>query len=941
MKPWGLLLLACGVASAQHWAYVAPIRPDPPNVADQQWVRNPIDQFILERLEKEGLRPSPEADKNTLLRRVTLDLTGLPPTPAELQAFLADNSPNAYEKVVDRLLASPHYGERMAMQWLDLARYADTHGYQLDSAREMWPWRDWVIDAFNRNMPFDRFTIEQLAGDLLPNATRDQKVATGFNRNNMINSEGGSIPEEFLVENVVDRVETVSQVWLGTTLGCARCHNHRYDPFTQRDFYRFFAYFNNIPENGVDGAAGNTVPMIPLPTADQQRELERLSGAIDEREKKVAPAAVASLIAEWEKSKPASLPPSPRAGLIAEYDLNGNFDDVSGQYRHGRVLSGEVQFGPGPVDQAVSLNGVSRVETGARLPEGAFSIALWEQDNSRKQVSLIQNTEDANTRRGFEMLVGEPHPMPEMNRGSFLTFRIVNRWPNDLIELRTRDRVTQNKWHHLVFSYDGSRKASGVRVFLDGKPLDCEVTHDALSASPASARPLEIGNPELGTPYQGQLDDLRVYDRPLSEAEASVLALHEPARAILFKPGSRRTKDEQDTLRRYYLTYDAPEPLRTAYSESLSLIAQRETLERRIPTVMVMQEMEKPRDTYILARGDYRNRTEKVTPGTPASLPPLPADAPPNRLGLARWIVDPANPLTARVTVNRYWQLYFGTGLVKTTDNFGTQGEAPSHPQLLDWLATEFIRTGWDVKAMQKLIVTSAAYRQSSRVTPELLEKDPENRLIARGPRFRLPAETIRDSALAAAGLLDDRIGGRSVFPYQPPGLWEELAAGDVYTAQAYVQDHGRDLYRRGMYTFWKRTVPPPSLAAFDAPDREKCTATRILTNTPMQALVLMNDPAYVEAARVLAARAMKAPDPAVFLFQTVLARDPSADEKRVLADLAARNLARFQQNPQASSQLLGVGEAPLDKSLDPAALAAWTTVSSVALNLDEAITKQ
>ena len=935
-----LLLSLAGVASAQHWAYVAPIRPEPPKVTNPQWPRNAVDRFVLNRLEQEGLRPSPEADKNTLLRRVTLDLTGLPPTPAELQAFLSDASPNAYEKVVDRLLASPRYGERMAIEWLDLARYADTQGYQLDSQREMWPWRDWVINAFNRNMPFDQFTVEQIAGDLLPRATQNQKIATGFNRNHMINSEGGSIPEEFQVEYVVDRVETVSTVWLGATLGCARCHDHKYDPFKQRDFYRFFAYFNNITEAGVDGATSNAWPFMPIASAGQQRELDRLNSGIAEREPKIAPETVSPLIAEWEQTAAAALPPSPRRGLIADYDLNGNFNDLSGAYHHGRVLSGEVRYGPGSVDRAATLNGVTRVDTGVQLPS-AFSIALWEQTDGRKQVTLLQNTEDAVSRRGFEMLVGEPRPLPGTNRGSHLIFRIVNRWPADLIEIQTREPITQNKWHHLVFAYDGSLKASGTRVFLDGRPIACDVIHDSLSGPAVSSRSLEIGNPDLGVPYNGRLDDLRIYSSQLSEAEVGVLALHEPARAILFKPEASRSKEEKDSLRRYFLTYHAPKDLRTTYSELVTLTAERDTLNRAIPTVMIMEERDKPRDTFVLARGDYRTPREKVTPGTPTVLPPPPSDAPANRLGLARWIVDPSNPLTARVTVNRYWQLYFGKGLVKTSEDFGSRGDAPTHPKLLDWLATEFIRTGWDVKAMQRLIVTSATYRQSSRVSADLLEKDPGNRLLSRGPRFRLPAETIRDSALFEAGLLDDRIGGRSVFPYQPDGLWEELSVGDLYSAQVYVQDHGIDLYRRSLYTFWKRTAPPPSLTAFDAPDREKCTASRILTNTPMQALVLMNDPTYVEAARVLASKALKTPDPADFLFRAVLTREPSAAEKSMLNALAERNVVKFRQNPQAASKLVRVGESPADPNLDLAALAGWTTTASVVLNLDEAITKQ
>ena len=928
-----------------HWAYITPKRPEPPAVTSRTWPRNSIDHFILSRLERENLKPSREADKVTLLRRVSLDLTGLAPSPAEIDAYLADSSKDAYEKQVDRLLASPRYGERMAVEWLDLARYADTQGYQVDSLREMWPWRDWVIQAFNRNMPFDQFTIEQLAGDLLPQSTRQQQIATGFNRNHMINSEAGSIPEEFQFEYVADRAETTAAVWLGTTIGCARCHDHKYDPITQRDFYRFFAYFNNIPEKGLDGAAGNAAPVLQLPSDGQQRELDRLNLALVDGDKKLADAVVAPLLESWEKTKLGKLPPAPRGGLLAHYELDGSFSDLSGSYRHGRILRGEVGYDAGPVDRAATLNGVTEVETGVELP-AAFSIAVWMKSAGLTQMTVLQNTEEPGGRRGFEMLLDDSRPLPPMNRGSHLIMRLVYQWPDDLIEIRSRDRITQKDWRHVAVTYDGSGKASGMRLFVDGKPLECDVLHDALSHPVLSRRHLGVGSAQLGAPYTGGFDDLRVYDRPLTQDEIEALAVNEPARAILLKQADRRSKEEKESLRAYFLTHDAPPELRRSYAEYVSTLAARNALNYNIPSVMVMREMEKPRDTFVLARGDYRNKTEKVTPGVPSALSPATSDAAPNRLGLAKWLVDPSNPLTARVAVNRYWQMYFGVGLVKTSEDFGSQGEAPSHPELLDWLATEFVRTGWDVKKMQRLIVTSAAYRQASAVTPELLEKDPENRLLARGPRFRLQAEMIRDNALAAAGLLAEMAGGPSVFPYQPEGLWEELSVGDVYSAQVYSQSHGKDLYRRSVYTFWKRTVPPAALATFDAPGREKCIVRRMPTNTPMQALALMNDPTFVEAARAVAQRAMKeaGADPAGradFVFRLATSRKPSQSEQRTLVDLARRNIARYSRDPEAARKLLHTGESQADSKLDPAELAGWTTVASVALNLDETITKE
>jgi len=687
LKTW----IAQGARFQTHWSFVPPQRPPLPAVKNTAWPRNPIDSFILARLEAEGLQPTREADRTTLVRRLTLDLTGLPPTLAEVDAFLADTSDQAYEQLVDRLLANPHFGERLALDWLDAARFGDTHGFHIDSGRDMTRWREWVIDAFNNNKPFDQFTVEQLAGDLLPNATLEQKLATGFNRNHMINFEGGAIPQEYHNAYIVDRVNTTGAVWLGLTVACVQCHDHKYDPISQKEFYQLYAFFHNVPENGLDGSKGNAAPLIRVPSAEQQRKGDELAAAIK---------------------------------------------DVESQ------LAG---------------------------------------------------------------------PMPDK---------------------------------------------------------------DGLTAKLAE----------------------------LKEAQAA--------------------------------------------------------LDKQIPTSMVMQEMAQPRDTFVLVRGQYDKFGEKVTSGVPAFLPPLPEGSPNNRLGLAQWLVAPSHPLTARVTVNRYWQMIFGTGLVKTAEDFGSQGERPSHPELLDWLAVEFqtpvkspltgVEHGWNVKALVKLMVMSAAYRQSSAVTPELLAKDPENRLLARGPRHRLPAEFIRDQALAVSGLLNDRIGGPSVSPYQPPGIWEELASradGKNWTAQEYSQSHGPDLYRRSMYTFWKRTAPPPSLVTFDAPDRETCVVRRARTNTPLQALVLMNDPTYVEAARKLAERMLTqggatTEDRLAFAFRLATARPPRDRELEVLKTVLQRQQEIYRQNTEAAIRLLGVGEASRDDQLDAAELAAWTMVASAILNLDETLTK-
>jgi hypothetical protein len=910
IKEW----IDSGAKWETHWSYVAPKRVPPPAVEQKAWVRNPIDNFILARLEQEHLKPSPEADKATLLRRVTFDLTGLPPTPAEVDSFLADKSSNAYEKRVDALLARPQYGERMAMQWLDLARYADTHGYHIDSHREMWHWRDWLIQAFNRNEPYDQFTVDQLAGDLIPNATPDQRLATGFNRNHMINFEGGAIPEEYQNEYVVDRLEATSNVFMGLTMGCARCHDHKYDPISQRDFYRFYAFFNTIPEQGLDGRKGNAAPVMQLPDAQQAVRLDALKAGIAAKEKVLDEKTVTALLEKWEPH----LPSASRDGLLAHYPLDGSLDDSSGHYQDGRYLAGEASFNAGIVNKEAEFDPQTQAEFGTFDPGKDFTISFWYRSGAKEPIAIFDSSR-------FALRADEAIPIGNLQRGAHLTFRA------DGFEITTRRRLPYNAWYYLTVSSDGN-------LLVDGKS-------EAVDVQKVRA---EKGSFTLRTAkgFRGQLDDLRIYDRILSATEVETLKDVEPTAASLRIAEKKRTKEQEARLRDYFLTHDAAEPYRSDWLSLKTMKAEKEELDNVVPTSMVMEEMEKPRETAVLARGDYRNRGEVVKPGVPSMLPPLPKDAPLNRLTLARWLVDRSHPLTARVAVNRYWQLYFGTGIVKTVEDFGSQGEPPSHPELLDWLATEFIRTNWDVKAMQKLIVTSAAYRQSSHVSPELEERDPENRLIARGPRFRLPAEMLRDNALSISGLLKERVGGPSVFPYQPKGLWEETAFGDVYSAQTYTPSHGDDLYRRGMYTFWKRTSGPPSMITFDAPSREKCVARRSVTNTPLQALVLLNDPVYLEAARALAHRVLtEAPnDPGkriAYAFRLATARTPRTQELQILRDLEEKELATYRRDPAAAKKLLSIGESPVDPKIDPSEFAAWMTVTSSILNLDETITKQ
>ncbi|HET7216819.1 MAG TPA: DUF1553 domain-containing protein [Vicinamibacterales bacterium] len=930
-----------------HWAYTAPARPEPPPTRNRDWPRTPIDRFILARLEREGLEPSEEADKVTLLRRVTYDLTGLPPTPEEIDTFLGDKAADAYERRVDALLQSPRYGERMAVPWLDASRYADTHGYHIDSHRGMWPWRDWVIAAFNRNLPFDRFVVEQLAGDLLPGATREQKIASGFNRNHMINFEGGAIAEEYQVEYVMDRVEATSSAFMGLTMGCARCHAHKYDPITHKEFYQFYAFFNNVPEKGLDGRTGNAAPFLMLTTPEQQTILDEIDAGIDAREEMLSDEVVEPLQRDWERSVASSPLPLETEGLIAHYELDGSFSDISGRYQHGRTVAGDPTFDPGQIGRAASFDGDTEVSFGSigRFDRGdAFSLALWVKGRGNTPMAVLQKREGK--RHGYALEFEDPVLVDIQKWAARMTVSLAADSPAGGIRVRTRNRLRYGDWYHVAVTYNGSGKAAGVKVFVDGKPADLELVEDRLTGSIAIDAPLTVGNRAFTKPFVGQIDDLRLYSRALPDEQITRLAMHYRPRVVLSGVTGKRTKDEAGDLRAYFLTYAAPETLRTAYAELKALRTRRAALEKEIPTTMVMSEMRKPRETFVLARGDYRNATEKVQAGVPAMLPPLPKGAPLNRLTLAQWLVQPDHPLTARVAVNRFWQMYFGVGIVKTQEDFGVQGEPPVHPELLDWLATEFVRSGWDVRAMQRLIVTSATYRQASKVSPALRERDPENRLLARGPRFRMPAEMIRDTALAISGLLNGEIGGPSVLPYQPAGLWEEMAFGDGFSAQAYEQSHGKNLYRRGMYTFWKRTVPPASLATFDAPDREKCAARRALTNTPLQALALLNDPTYVEAARALAQRTLLEvrPDDKVRVahaFRLATAREPSGKENRVLRDLLQRQRAVFAHDRKAALALVRVGESARDKRLDPSELAAWTTVTSAILNLDETITRQ
>ncbi len=908
LKQW----IADKAPYSAHWSFTPPVRPVVPVARNSAWARNPIDLFILSRLERDGLGPSPQASKETLIRRLTLDLTGLPPTPAEIDAFLADASPDAYERLVDRLLASPRYGERMALDWLDAARYADTHGFHIDSGRDMTRWREWVIEAFNANMPFDRFTIEQLAGDLLPNATVAQQIASGFNRNHMINFEGGAIPEEYHNAYVADRVNTTSTVWLGLSMNCAQCHDHKYDPLTLRDYYSMYAFFNNVPENGLDGSKGNAMPFIKAPRPKQQAALEALVAEIGRTETLLLadnPAADAEQTA-WEKAarEPAShwTPLRPASAVSA-----------GGAKLEVRDDSSILATGANPDRETYTL-------TAPATLAGVTAIRLEMLPHDSLAARGPGRSENGNVvMTGVRLKLADGREVPlksasaDFSQNEFPVSRAIGRGKG----LGWGIYPQVGKAHQAVFELQS--------------PLTVKATASVTVE-------LEFGS--RFARHQPGLFRVSVTNSPRPHEKDAWPA---NIASILRSPTETRTDAQRAELRRFHR--ENVSAVMASVRQQLATLRKRQAdLVASIPTAMVMQEMARPRDTYILLRGEYDKRGEKVSAATPAALPPMAPDLPRNRLGLAKWLVDGKHPLTARVTVNRYWQMFFGTGLVKTVEDFGAQGEYPVNRELLDWLASEFIRGGWDVKALVRLMVTSSAYRQSSAVTRPMVENDPENRLLARGPRFRLQAEFIRDQALAVSGLLNGEIGGQSVSPYQPAGLWEELmsrADGDNWTAQKYVQSHGGDLYRRSMYTFWKRTSPPPQMATFDAPDRETCTVRRARTNTPLQALILLNDPTYVEAARKLAERVLKeAPAGAeariAFAFRLATGRMPSPAETQVLTGVFDRQRDAYIKKPEAAKQLLANGESPVDAALDPVELASWSIVASTILNLDEVVTR-
>ncbi len=973
LKEW----IIAGAPWQGHWSFIKPERPAVPVISKSvnsktvisggkvdarrtgspitdslitdYSVRNPIDAFVFSKLQEKGLKPNQEADPRTLLRRVSLDLTGLPPTPEEVAAFLNDQSPDAYQKVVKRLLASPRYGEHRARYWLDAARYADTHGLHFDNYREMWPYRDWVIKSFNRNMPFDQFSLVQLAGDLLDHPTRDDLVATGFERCNMTTNEGGTIDDENLANYANDRVTTLSWVYLGLTMNCCACHDHKFDPLLQKDFYSMAAFFRNTTQPPKDGNSKDSTPSVLVPQTDDDarrwdalpKEVAAAKEAVDTRRKEAKPA-----FTTWVKNvKPDEFAKEiPTDKLLAHLPLNeGRSNLVSGTVRGAAVefiATGDLKwkdggtFGRAPaVSQGTNFNlgDVADFERTNR-----FSYGCWVNVPKPKEFgTLLARMDQTNDYRGWDLSQTEKK----------FAVHLVHKWPDDAVKISTKDDVLKpGQWQHVFVTYDGSSKAKGVKLFVDGVEAAVTMEKDGLTNTIHTTVPLRIGQRSQSQSLEdGMIQDVRIYERLLAANEVATLAKIAPIQHTLSLPEAKRTKEQTAALfDRWLETRDESFLERTKKLASLN--TEQDAIKARSPVTHIQREKTNSMPmAYVLFRGQYDKQKDKVVADVPGVLHRFPNNAPTNRLGLAQWINSPENPLTARVTANRFWQEIFGLGLVKSAEDFGITGDSPTHPELLDWLAVEFQQSGWDVKHLFELIVTSSAYRQSAETTKEKLEKDPQNRFLSRGPRFRMDAEMVRDYALASSGLLVEKIGGAPVKPYQPDGVWEPVAMPESNTKK-YKRDTGEALYRRSLYTFWKRAAPPATMDIFNAPSREVCTVRRERTNTPLQALATLNDPQFVEAARHLAELALtnskRDDEAAQWMAERLLSRQFTAKELSIVQNTLNEMRAYYDQQPDAAKQLLAVGESKPGGKISTTQLAAMTMIANQLMNLDEVLNK-
>lgn len=938
-----------GAEYQAHWAFLKPESPDLPIVQGSDWVQNPIDNFILKKIEDKGWQPTEKAEKEILLRRVSFDLTGLPPSIEEMDAFLADESPDAYEKVVDHLLASPHYGERMATDWMDLARFADTHGYTVDRYRDMSPWRDWVIKAFNENMPYDRFVTWQLAGDLLPNPTREQILATGFNRNHQQNAEGGIVQEEFRVEYVADRANTLGTAFLGLTMECARCHDHKFDPISQKNYFEVFSFFNNVKEAGQiswDNAMPVPTMLLTNEKVDSiaqfvQDKIKNKQEAITELEQEVEPS-----FQNWLNNKRPNLQANPYPdNIVAHFNLNTSKisnrlnpsqKGIMKQQHVNNDILPDLQVGK--EGKGLLLDGDAWLDlenVGVYDRHERFSIGIWVNipDELENGVLFHKGIGAAlYNLRGYHLAL-------ENNR---LQLMMAHTAPYNAIIEYVKD-FPRNEWMHLTLTYDGSSKAAGLKMYLNGKEANTKVDQDNLykgilfNFDGQAEAGLQIGARWRGIGARGTtVDEITVFDTDLMDLEVLQLYNNTAYKALLKKPENELTLQEKNQFKAYYLArfskqhQQAVQTLQRLYEQHNS------TLDT-VQEIMVMKEMNQPKQAYILERGQYDMQGEKVFPNTPESVLSMSEDLPKNRLGLAQWLFHEEHPLTARVAMNRLWQQFFEYGLVRTSNDFGNQGELPSHPELLDWLAIEFQTSDWDIKKMIKLIVLSATYQQASQASEQLATEDPNNEFLTRGPSIRLTAEMMRDNVLMASDLMVKKIGGKSVHPYQPDGLWR-------INGTAYKQDKGEKLYRRSLYTIWKRTVPNPTQATFDAPDRANCTVKRQKTSTPLQALVLMNDPVYVEAAKVIGQRISEHENTEIGIqqaFRLLTGRRATTEELKLLLALQQSEKVKFEQETNKMNGWLNAGDYVLNDQFDQTTLAANTVVASTIINADAAVVKR
>ncbi len=920
-----------------HWSLVAPQKAPLPKTSDDSWAKNPIDRYVRAKLDVAGLKPAPEAGAATLIRRVSLDVTGLPPSPALLTKHLPKDGARLSDAqlsvLIDELMALPAYGEHRARYWLDAARYADSHGLHFDAYREMWPYRDWVVKSFNRNQPFDQFTLEQLAGDLLPNPTEDQRIATGLQRCNPTTNEGGTIVEENLANYAADRVQTMGWVYLGLTTNCAQCHDHKFDPFSQKDFYAMSAFFRNTTQGGLDGnVKDGKGPVLYLPTDADRPRWNVLPAEIAKSNQQVTAARKLGqpLFDQWiATAKPADLDADiPAKGLIARLALNEGTGIPAGTTAAGTPVTWKKDGKSGPAPTFKQGSHLIVGEAGNFSTKQAFSAAAWARpDKLEGNGTIIGRMDDPKGAQGWTLFHAAK------NYGVY----IISKWPDDAIKVVTTKNPARATWQHVTMTYDGSGKASGVKIYVDGVLAETRGEVDKLKTDTKAATPTRLGQRSQSEPFHGNIQDVFLYARALAPTEVTTLSKLAPLRQMLAgKPGPK----QKETLLEYYLSNRHP-PSMVATALVTKLTAEQTMIRGRSPMTHVQEEkMDSQAMANILIRGAYDKKGEAVAAEIPSALGKLPADAPRNRLGLAKWILSDANPLTTRVTVNRMWQELFGTGLVKTSEDFGIMGSLPSHPELLDWLAIDFRAHGWDVKRFYKQLLTSATYRQAALNTQQKIDKDRDNALLSRGPRFRMDAEMLRDQALAVSDTLSPRMGGPGTKPYQPENIWEVVGVG----IQAYKPDSGENLYRRSLYNYWRRMAPPASLDLFNAPSREVSCVRRDRTNTPLQALVMLNDPQYVEASRVLAQHTLQAGGDDIARLNSaalrLLSRPLKPAETAILTDSLGKLRAHYVAQPGDAAALLGVGDSKSDEKLPKSELAAWTMVCSQLLNLDEILNK-